>query len=211
MDGLTEADVRDALERLDPLWDELFPAEQARIVQLLVERVDVSADGADIRLRTEGLRILVADLRAVRPETPEGGVMTEPNRPTDDGRNVTVRVPISIRRRGGRKLVLAPDDAERDDGSRVPSHRQRYGQGDRPGVPLARLAGDRRLCDHHGKSPRPRRSTKSYVGRVLRLTLLAPDIVEAILNGRQPAGLQLDELMRRFAVEWREQRTTFLS
>ena len=64
-----EADVREALQRLDPLWDELFPAEQARIVQLLVERVDVSPDGADIRLRTEGLTNLVADLRAIKPET----------------------------------------------------------------------------------------------------------------------------------------------
>ncbi|MFN3347340.1 recombinase family protein [Pseudorhodoplanes sp.] len=68
LDGLSEAEVREALERLDPLWDELFPAEQARIVQLLVERVDVGADGADIRLRTEGLTNLVADLRAVRPK-----------------------------------------------------------------------------------------------------------------------------------------------
>ena len=41
---------------------------------------------------------------------------------------------------------------------------------------------------------------KSYVGRVLRLTLLAPDIVEAILGGRQPAGL-----MRPFPVGWQEQ------
>jgi DNA invertase Pin-like site-specific DNA recombinase len=65
---LKEADVREALERLNPLWDELFPAEQARIVQLLVERVDVSPDGADIRLRTDGLTNLVADLRGVRPE-----------------------------------------------------------------------------------------------------------------------------------------------
>jgi hypothetical protein len=68
MDEISEADVREALERIDPLWDELFPAEQARIVQLLVERVDVSTDGADIRLRTEGLTNLIADLRAVRPE-----------------------------------------------------------------------------------------------------------------------------------------------
>lgn len=66
---ISEAEVRDALHRLDPLWDELFPAEQARIVQLLVERVDICPDGADIRLRTEGLTNLVADLRAVGPET----------------------------------------------------------------------------------------------------------------------------------------------
>ena len=65
---ISEAEVREALQQLDPLWDELFPAEQARIVQLLVERVDVSPDGADIRLRTEGLTNLVADLRAVKPE-----------------------------------------------------------------------------------------------------------------------------------------------
>ena len=69
MGEISEVDVREALERLDPLWDELFPAEQARIVQLLVERVDVSLDGADIRLRTEGLTNLVADLRAVKLET----------------------------------------------------------------------------------------------------------------------------------------------
>ncbi len=68
LDGLSEADVRDALERLDPLWDELFPAEQARIVQLLVERVDISTEGADIRLRTQGLTSLVTDLSAIQPE-----------------------------------------------------------------------------------------------------------------------------------------------
>lgn len=68
IDNLTEADVRAALQRLDPLWDELFPAEQARIVQLLVERVDINTEGAEIRLRTEGLTNLVADLRVIRPE-----------------------------------------------------------------------------------------------------------------------------------------------
>ena len=46
---------------------------------------------------------------------------------------------------------------------------------------------------------------ESYVGRVLQLTPLAPDIVEAVLGGRQPAGLQLEPLLRRFPVGWREQ------
>jgi hypothetical protein len=45
---------------------------------------------------------------------------------------------------------------------------------------------------------------ESYVGRLLRLTLLAPDIVEAIVNGRQPASLQLDHLIRQFPVKYRD-------
>ena len=61
---LTEAETRDALEQLDPLWEELFPAELARIVRSLVERVEVSPAGADIRLRLDGLASLVRDLRA---------------------------------------------------------------------------------------------------------------------------------------------------
>ena len=59
---LSEAEVRDALHELEPLWDELFPAERARIVRLLVERVEVGPEGADIRLRVEGLAGLVRDL-----------------------------------------------------------------------------------------------------------------------------------------------------
>ena len=59
---LTEGEVRDALLELSPLWDELFPAERARIVRLLVERVEAGPQGADIRLRVEGLASLVRDL-----------------------------------------------------------------------------------------------------------------------------------------------------
>ena len=59
---LNEREVRDALDRLDPMWGELFPAEQARIVRTLVARVVVGPDGADIRLRVEGMAGLVRDL-----------------------------------------------------------------------------------------------------------------------------------------------------
>jgi hypothetical protein len=61
---MTEDDARLALERLDPLWDELFPAEQARIIRLLVDRVDIGAGGADVRLKLEGLGSLARDLAA---------------------------------------------------------------------------------------------------------------------------------------------------
>ncbi|MBA3446020.1 MAG: site-specific recombinase [Pseudaminobacter sp.] len=61
--GITEGEARDALLELDPLWNELFPAEQARIVQLLVERVDVAEYGISITLGTDGLTSVVQDLR----------------------------------------------------------------------------------------------------------------------------------------------------
>ena len=65
-DGVSEAEVRAALEQLDPIWDELFPAEQARIVQLLVERVDVHEEGVDISLRIDGLASLVEEFNGSR-------------------------------------------------------------------------------------------------------------------------------------------------
>ncbi len=67
-DILTERDVIDALERLDPVWDELFPTEQTRIVQLLVQRVEVHPDRLDVRLRTDGLRSLVAEIGGTHQE-----------------------------------------------------------------------------------------------------------------------------------------------
>lgn len=61
---IAEADAREALQRLDPLWDELFPAEQARIVALLVERVEIGTDGLNVRLRIEGLAGVARELMA---------------------------------------------------------------------------------------------------------------------------------------------------
>jgi DNA invertase Pin-like site-specific DNA recombinase len=60
--SITEADAVDALTRLDPLWDELFPAEQARIVSLLVEQVDIGTEGLNVRLRMDGLTALAREM-----------------------------------------------------------------------------------------------------------------------------------------------------
>jgi DNA invertase Pin-like site-specific DNA recombinase len=62
---LSEATVREALDRLDPLWAELFPAEQARIVQLLVQRIDLKPDGFELRLRTQGLGRIAKELGVI--------------------------------------------------------------------------------------------------------------------------------------------------
>ena len=129
--------------------------------------------------------------------------MTEP-RPSGDGRTVTVRVPISISRRGGRKLVLAPDGADviaapvtrHIDNAMVKA--------------IARGFRWRKLLETgvYGTIEEIAAAEKinpSYVSRVLRLTLLAPEIVEAILNGRQPAEMTMAVLMEPFPVTWQGQ------
>jgi site-specific DNA recombinase len=59
---LGEGDVIEALGALDPVWDELYPAEQARILRLLVERIDVAPDGISVTLHAAGIWSLVAEL-----------------------------------------------------------------------------------------------------------------------------------------------------
>ncbi len=61
--GMPVDSVRKALADFDRIWNELFPAEQARVVRLLVERVDVREDGIQIRLRTDGLRDVILELQ----------------------------------------------------------------------------------------------------------------------------------------------------
>jgi len=59
---LAERQVRDALLSFDKVWANLFPAEQSRIVQLLVDKVVVAPDRADIHLRVEGFTSLVQEI-----------------------------------------------------------------------------------------------------------------------------------------------------
>lgn len=123
-----------------------------------------------------------------------------------DGRSVTVRVPMTIKRRGGRKLVLAPDGAEV---SAAPVTRHV----DNAMVKAIARAFRWRNMLESGEYATIReianaeKINETYVGRVLRLTLLAPDIIETILNGRQPAQMTLAVLMKSSPVVWWRQRT----
>ena len=121
-----------------------------------------------------------------------------------DGRTMTVRVPMTIKRRGGRKLVLAPD------GAKVTAAPVTRHVDNAMVKAIARAFRWREMLENGTYATireiaAAEKVNESYVGRVLRLTLLAPAIIEAILGGRQPAGLQLDRLLRRFPVGWREQ------
>ena len=59
---LEEGEIIEALRALEPVWDELYPAEQARILRLLIEWIDVAPDGISLTLHAAGIRSLVAEL-----------------------------------------------------------------------------------------------------------------------------------------------------
>ena len=65
---MPEREVVETVTAFAPLWDELFPAEQARIVRLLVERVDLAPEGLSVRLRADGLQTLVEELQSREAE-----------------------------------------------------------------------------------------------------------------------------------------------
>ena len=126
----------------------------------------------------------------------------------DTAGSLTVTVPMTFRKRGGRKLVISPlgADAWAPPRARVDNAMVKA---------LARAHHWRKLLDA-GRYQTVRdlaaaeSINPSYVARVLRLTLLAPDIVEALLDGGQPAGLQLDGLLEPVPLEWERQRTLLI-
>ena len=125
--------------------------------------------------------------------------------PITDGRTVTVRVAISIRKRGGRKLVIAPD------GTNVAATPVRRHIDNAMVKAIAQAFRWREMLENgtHATIVEIAAAEKvnaSYVSRVMRLTLLAPDIVEAIMNGRQPAHLKLKDLLQCLPIGWQKQR-----
>ena len=123
---------------------------------------------------------------------------------TGGAQMLTVRVPLAVRKqRGGRKLMVAPVSTTSRSSSAADTTLVKA---------LARAFRWRRMMEagRHGTIDELAAAEKinsSYVSRVLRLTLLAPDIVEAILDGRQPEGMTLPALMEPFSVEWERQKT----
>src|SRR5262245_54557322 len=118
---------------------------------------------------------------------------------------ITMHIPMMFRRRGGRKCIVAPD------GSPLPATAPKFNVDNVLVKALARGCRWRKLLDNGSYSTikeiaANERLDASYVAEVLRLTLLAPDAVEMILDGRQPPGWQLRRFRKSFPVEWQAQR-----
>jgi hypothetical protein len=117
---------------------------------------------------------------------------------------LTVRIPLAVRRPGGRKIIILPEHATdsqvlrtRADPALVKAlaraHRWKRLLKEGQHASLTELAKSERI-------------DRGYLGRMLLLTLLAPDIIEIILDGRQPAAVTLPRLLKAFPMAWSEQR-----
>jgi len=124
-----------------------------------------------------------------------------------DGRTLTIHVPMTFRTRGGRKLVISPDGA--------PSWAKPRTRVDNTTIKaLARAFRWRKLMETGvyatvEEIAAAEKINPSYVSRILRTTLLAPEIIEMIVDGRQPADLTLAKLTKPFPVEWKKQMQQF--
>ncbi len=119
-------------------------------------------------------------------------------------KTLTVMIPLSVKPRGGRKAIITPTILEVDAKQDITLIKA-----------VARAFRWRRILESGrfgtiSELAAAEKINASYVSRVLRLTLLAPDIVEAILDGRQPEGMTLPKLMEGVAVEWLAATPTFL-
>jgi hypothetical protein len=123
-----------------------------------------------------------------------------------DGRTMTVHIPITLRYQGGRKQVVTPAGAapwiptpRRVDNTLVKAIVRAHRWRDM--LESGRYATVRDLA-------KAEIINESYLGRILRLTLLSPTIIEGILEGRQPLTLELDDLLMQFTIEWDKQLET---
>ncbi len=117
---------------------------------------------------------------------------------------ITVSVPFAIRKRGRRKLVITPDGMTTSQAprTRIDSALLKAlarGFRWRKLLETGDFATIEEIADSENINP-------SYVSQVLRMTLLAPEIVEAILAGTQPAGLTRAKVMKPFPLTWIDQK-----
>lgn len=123
-----------------------------------------------------------------------------------DGERITVCIPMTLKVRGGRKEVILPEGMAPEGSSAHKSATQ-----ESLVIAIARAYRWKTLLES-GRFPSITamaaaiKMDTSYMARLLNLTLLAPDIIMAILAGDEPSGVSLEKLTKNLPLDWVEQR-----
>ncbi len=121
---------------------------------------------------------------------------------TDDG--VAIRIPMELKTRRGRKEIIVPEGLPGSRASKSPTQEPLV-------TAVARAFHWQTLIDSGRYSSitelaEALQVDRSYIGRIMRLALLTPDIVEAIVRGDEPSGLSLERLVKGMPMVWAERR-----
>jgi site-specific DNA recombinase len=188
-------DIRLALKNFDLMWAELFPAEQVRIIQLVIDNIVVHPDKIIITFLPCGM---LSVLHQFMPDLKTHGDVDE---------EMVMEIPVQFQRKAKRKRIIRPDgrnvidmsNENIDDALIKAIGRAHQWQGM---IDAGTVNSIQAIADQENLSG-------AYTQKVIRLTDLAPDITSAILEGKQPPELQLKDLITSgpLPLDWNEQKS----
>ena len=197
-------DLVETCGSIETVWAELFPVERYRLAHLLFDRIILYADRIMLDVKTLGLKSLMRELKA--DESVTVSVL-------DDGQQkdvIRLTVPVVIRRRDRRKIIILPGESvdDTDSGGKV----------NEPGTLAQHLARAHAWMEilESGKVATVTKLAeklnldRSYVNKTLKLVNLSPEIQKTILEGKEPDSLTLKRLRHEIPDDWEEQKKVLL-
>jgi hypothetical protein len=162
--------------------------EQKQVIGSLVREVVVCEDSLDVKTRADGFQAIA-------------------NTECSDAGDIQLSIPMVMKRRGGQKQIVLPSYSS-ETARQLPHKHNAFT------IALTRAHCWQSLLDSGAYRSIKEMSQKlgvcsAYMARIMRLTLLAPDIVEAIVYGREPSGLLLNKFVKAIPKDWREQRILY--
>lgn len=205
LDVVSEETVIAALSDVSGLWDFMFPATRTELLRLIISNIEVFSDKISLTLKVEGLKNLAEEMAVsgyFHSEHTASEKLPETQQTVLSDGSIRLTMKLETKKINGHRHVVIPaPGAERLKQTsllRAIRNAQKW---------LAMLMnGEAKnltdLASQLGLKP-------SYVSRILSLNNLAPDIVEAIVEGNEPDGLSIEKISRNIPEDWAEQRKLF--
>jgi len=222
----TSQEMLRTLQSIAPIWDYLYHKEQARMLDIFIDKIQITDKGVHIDLRSNGLVGFVMDLQEhtpeIDPDRETGNLEELDNQPnliesnqkpvvfklSNNSEVIHLFIESSLGRKSARKTIISPEgkpinkdrNYEADAkllNALIKAHRWQRGLAKGKYKDIKDIAMQEDI------------NSSVYVSRVIRLSLLAPDIQEAILNQLHSNDLMLSQFMTPFPIDWDEQRRLF--
>lgn len=190
---LKENELRVLLEDFNAVWAELFPAEQRKIIELLINKITVHLDKVEIEFLPFGI-IDLAKRLGYKEQLLKTSKEYKPN---------TIEIPYNFQTKKGYKFMVTPDEFNIDDArpkfdsSMIKAITRGFEWQEM--LDKGKFKSITELSEKEGME-------RTYLSKLLRLRFLSPDIIDAILTGKQPKALCLTNLFNLETSIWNEQK-----